>query len=224
MTQVLKTAIAAILGGFVMVSAAQARIDVPAGCTPVVTAHQSSCVTTAIFSCDHGILAHRFVGDTLMSWNLYNADWTPVQWVALEPGLMDVERVEKTSLPPMLGDLSTQGRVEEAGQFTLNSKVIKDRPYTLSGETVLSDEVVTLDGIPFRRGKVSRLFSPKGNSSGISFEIEIFVSEDRNLILEGDLTRSAFGSTPEVLHCDIQDLHFEGDAGFLHLNTEHGCV
>lgn len=222
MRQVFNTGCLAIGLSFVGFTA-DAQITVPENCSAVVTAHQSSCVTTAVFSCGDNILSHRFIGDTMISWHLYDAQWTPLQWVALQPGLMDVERVEQTALPATMATLSSEGRLPESGQFTLNTKVIKDRVYTLSGETTLSDEVVTIDGLDFRTGKVSRLFSPKPGSDGISFEIEIFVSEEHNLILEGDMKRSAFGSKAEVLQCDIQELHFEGDAGFLQLNREHGC-
>ena len=87
----------------------------------------------------------------------------------------------------------------------------------------MSDEVVTIDGVAFRKGRAARLFSPKPGGDGISFEIELLVSADQNLILEGDLTRSAFGSTPEVLEADIRALHFVGETGLRQLNTEYGC-
>lgn len=114
----------------VLANPGQAEIVTPEGCTPVVTAHQNSCVTTAVFSCDAGIVYHRFVEETLGARHLYTDQWTPLEWIALEPGLMETARVEQSVLPNTLADLVASGRVEEAGQFTLNSKIIKNRVYT----------------------------------------------------------------------------------------------
>lgn len=214
---------AAIVFGFACSAPAWAEMPVPIGCTPAATSHHSLCATSTVFMCSGGIEVHTYVAGNLLAKHLHDENWMMQGYEYTNSAAMAFSKVEEGPEPTRLVDLVVNGRVKEGGKFALNTRVIRDRIYTLDGTITLSEEVVNLGGVDFRKGQIDRLFEPKPGGGGLSFQIDILVAPERNLLIEGNMTRSAFGSTPELLEQDVRAVYFEGQSGFMSMQSEYGC-
>lgn len=217
---IMRIAAASAFAFAVSLTPGTAQIATPAGCTAVATAHRNSCVTTTVFTCEMGYQTHTYVSGQPEGVHFYSDDWV-IQGFRSDD--IEIARIDTPPLTNQREALFTKGWHAEEGNFALNTKIIKNRVYTLSGETTLGIETVTLNGQEFRRGYFTRLFAPNAGSAGLSFEAELLVSPDFDMVFEGIWSRSAFGSDPERFDHDVRAVYRTGDAGFMAAQSDFGC-
>lgn len=209
-----------LLLSFLTVPAWSEVADTPEGCSAIATAHRNSCIATTVFACESGFQSQTYNRGSLQGQHYYSDNW---QVQGYEADGLSLARIDNTPQLLPLSQLFTKGWYPEEGQFALNTSIIKNRIYTLEGETTLGVETATFSDTVFRLGHTKMTFAPKPGGAGLDFDIEIFVSADPDLRLEGNWTRSAFGSDPELLDQQVRAVYFDGDAGFMQTMSEYGC-
>lgn len=195
---------------------------VPEGCTPLVTVLKNSCVATTVFDCGDTRLAHTYETGVLTAINVYTPEWEFSEFRYPEEDSVRMVYVEGSGSSLALDQLWDSGETPSSGQFLVSTRVIRDRNYTMSGRNELTGEA-TLNGVPFRTGKIYRLFEITPGNGGLEFETEIYVSRDKDLFLEGAWRRSISGNNLEVFDHTPYALAMPDDAGFLADRSEQGC-
>ncbi|WP_371224894.1 hypothetical protein [Roseovarius sp. 2305UL8-3] len=199
------------------------EIPVPEGCTPVVTVMKNSCFATTLFDCGASKEAHSYTDGKLQIIHDYNADWELKEFRLISMNDARMTAVPGTGANMKIKELLEIGSVEENGDFLFNTGVIEDRKYNLDGRVELSDNIVTLSDVPFRKGRIYRTFELEPGAGGLDFEMDLYVSSDPDLVIEASWQRSIKGNNVEAFDLTPQSLIWPGEAGFLTDRSEFGC-
>ena len=218
------TALACVLCFCAPGAMAQSAAIVPEDCTPVATVHKNNCVASTIVTCgegEHRSLTYR--RGKLSSTNSYDADWSFTKWETRGAGAMEFAAVPGTGAAMSVAALKATGTHEGTGDFVINSKVIRNQGYTLTGSTNATGETVTVSGEAFAVYHADRAFARKGASQVLTFAVDIYISQSRDLVIEGtgsrgvnDMPMQSFDMTPRAVYGP-------GDPGFLQTMSEFGC-
>ncbi len=196
---------------------------IPENCSAIATALKTSCHATTIFDCGASREAHTYRADEHMVVHVYSPAWelTEFRYAGFE-GLR-MTAIPGTGVNTRLDQLLQAGSAEETGQFVLNTGMIKDRGYTLSGHIEMTGENPDLGGTVFRKARMHRTFEVKPGAGGMYFRIDLYVSTDPDLFVEGNWARSVFGSEMEEFDQTPYAIAWPGDDGFLATRSERGC-
>ncbi|WP_195821256.1 hypothetical protein [Roseobacter sp. MH60115] len=212
------------LGVAAPVAVADEPVRVPEGCAAVATVHKNSCVTTTILQCTDGswqALSYR--RGQLMSTDHYEKGWDFTKWETEGAGAMEFSAVPGTGSAMAVADLAATGSHTASGDFVMNSNIIKDQAYTLSGQTKATGETVTISGEILDIYLAERAFARKGADQVLNFSADIFVSRARDLVVEGDLGRAVNNGTREQFDFTPQAIYGPGEPGFMMTMSEFGC-
>lgn len=198
------------------------QVPVPESCTPLVTVLKNSCVSTTVFDCGATRVAHTYASGAQVAIHVYASDWEFSEFRYPEENSVRMVFVEGSGSSVALDSLWESGETPADGQFLMSTGVIKDRAYTMSGRNELTGET-TISDVPFRSGKIFRLFELTPGGGGLAFETDIYVSRDQDLFIEGAWQRTVFGNNLEVFDHTPYALAMPGDAAFLSDRSERGC-
>lgn len=211
---------AAALLGF---GTARAQVAVPANCRAIATVLKTSCYATTLIDCGISREAHTYHKGKPQVVHAYTSKWETTEF--RQPGFsgMKMTAVPGTVANTNITALLEAGWSQEAGKFTLSTRMIKNRPYVLTGRIELTDETVTLGGVEFRKARMYRVFETEIGTGGMEFEIDIYLSPERNIMFEADWTRSVFGSDQEHFVQTPIHLAWPGEPGFLSTSSGEAC-
>ena len=203
---------------------AQSVASVPEGCSAVATVHKNNCVASTIVTCgDAGHQSLTYRRGKLSSTNSYDADWSFTKWETRGAGAMEFSAVPGTGAAMSVAALKETGTHEGTGDFVINSKVIRNQGYTLTGSTIATGETVTVSGEEFAVYHADRAFARKGATQVLTFAVDIYLSQSRDLVIEGtgargvnDMPMQSFDMTPRAVYGP-------GDPGLLQTMSEFGC-
>jgi hypothetical protein len=196
---------------------------VPEGCDAVATIQKQSCFATTVFECADGKQVNSYQNDELQSIHFHSSTWQIVSFLMIEMGNAEMRAIESSGSNTNLNAAMDAGVETESGKFLLNTGVIKDREYTMSGTLTMSGETLDLNGVTFAKGSVSRVFEINPGDGGLGFDAEIYYAPDLDLFVEGKWTRSMFGDTQQSFDQTPVGLSLPGDSGFLATKSEVGC-
>lgn len=215
---------ALILSVFGGVAFAQEVVEVPQGCTPLATVHKNECRTTTLLMCGKDRQVLTFANGRPDIVHFYDGDW------ALAGFLYQANANTRFDRKPGVGDmlnlerLIADGQDTEDGVLLFSTRVVKNREFMIQGSYTLSNEVVELSGHMFRKGALRREMQREGiDSSWLGFDIDIYVSEELGLFIEGDLVNHARGRESFSVDHTPRAIRFEGEPGFLATRSEFGC-
>ncbi|MEX0351086.1 MAG: hypothetical protein AB3N15_16805 [Paracoccaceae bacterium] len=217
-----------LLAGFICFWAfsgpAAAQMQVPQGCTALATVHKNSCAVSTIMDCGQTLLVRGFRDGHADSASVYDGNWGMLEFLyranaetrfTLKPG-----SGEKLDLDKLISD----GVATENGIFLFNTRVVKNREFNFEGQYTLGDEEVVLDGHSFRKGTVLREMERDGiEGSKIGFGLDLLVSDDLNLMIEGNITRHFEGQDSLTVDQTPRAIRFPDQPGFLATKSEFGC-
>lgn len=222
MTKLKQTALT--IAAFFIVSPVLANeVAVPEGCMAIATVYKTSCHATTMFDCGASKEAHTFRSDVPLVVHVYTPDWEMTGFRFAEIEGASMESIPDTGANTNLAQLLTTGKSEEAGQFLMNTGVVKDRKYFLSGQIELKDETVEFGEEKYQQALMHRIFEPKPGAGGMDFEIDVYYSPEKDLLIEGTWSRSIFGSPKETFDQTPYRVLWPGEEGFLATRSEQGC-
>jgi hypothetical protein len=202
---------------------AQIPLNVPDQCSPLVTVQKEACAASVIFQCVENFLVMDFDAGDLSQQTRYDDEWSMLEYQHFDEGdsVLKMTTIEgKTmSMKRLLAD----GTVETEGVVALTTGVIKDRRYSYAGSAALMGETEIIGGTHYRKARIKRDLTLAADVPGISFEIETLIDPARNLMIEGEWQREAFGGEPEFFRQKIREIRLEGEPGFLSIEPEFGC-
>ena len=199
------------------------RVETPDGCTPVATVMKTVCQATTVFRCANSIESHTYQNGEHAVIHEYQPNWDMVGFRFAGFAGASMTAIAGSRDDTNLNELIKTGQTEENGKFVMNTRMIKDRPYVLSGQVSLSEDVAEFGGAAFRTGSIKRLFEREPGAGGMAFEVDIYVSEDPDLFIEGSWTRSVFGSETEMFDQTPYAIAWPGEDGFLATMPDQGC-
>lgn len=197
-------------------------VPTPENCTPVATVLKNSCVATTIFDCGDTKRSQSYVNGVFEHEHTYSSDWVWRKYGNGRNDLLGLEHVDGSGDAMSLAALVDQASSPAAGSYVMKTGRI-DRTFHLRGENLMTGETISLGGVDFQVGKLHRIFEPKPGAGGLEFKIDILVSQDRDLVIEGAWTRNAFGAGEEVLDSQPQAIAWPGEEGFLADRSTFGC-
>lgn len=210
-----------LLGGTAI---AQDGAPVPAGCKPVATVHKNSCTVSTIFDCGSTRQVISYVNGKPDQTHFYDRNWglTGFLYQANDETRFDLEQGSGEVMK--LSDLVSDGIDAEHGVLLFSTRVVKNRPFQLDGAFELTDDTVDLSGHTFRTGRLNRMFERENVAgSRLDFELDIYVSEQLDLFLEGSIISRAEGVDARTTDHTPRAISFEGDPGFLAVRSDFGC-
>lgn len=213
--------ILSVLGG---VAGAQETAPVPEGCTALATVHKNACITTHLMMCGQDRQVVTFVDGRPDIVHYYDGTWGFAGFLYQANANTRFDRKPGAGEVLNLDQLIADGEDVEDTILLLNTRVVKDREFMFQGTYTLSDEVVELSGHQFRKGAVHREMQREGiESSWLGFDIDIYVSSELGMFVEGDLTNHAPGRESFTEDHTPRAIRFEGEPGFLATRSEFGC-
>ncbi|WP_300056498.1 hypothetical protein [uncultured Roseobacter sp.] len=199
-------------------------LRVPAGCTPVVTAHKNGCTATTILHCaDDGWMALSYRRGSLNNTLHYDTAWDFKMWETEGAGAMNFAAVLGTGKALDMAALTETGAHTPTGDFVMNSNIIRGQEYALSGTTTATGETLEVSGEVFDVYLAERAFARKGATQVLNFSTELLVSQSRDLVLEGNFSRGVNNGPREEFDLRPQKIYGPGEAGFLATASEFGC-
>lgn len=198
-------------------------VAVPEGCTAVATVLKSLCQATTIFECGASREAHTFRDGEPTVVHVYTPDWKMTEFRFAGFSGASMTAVPGTVANTRLEELLDTGTSEEAGDFVMNTRMIKDRPYTMSGRIEMAEDEPELGGAVFKKARMFRLFELKPGAGGMEFEIDLYISGDPDVFIEGSWTRSVSGSEKEMFDQTPYDVVWPGEENFMAVRSEQGC-
>ncbi|TMM52682.1 hypothetical protein [Sulfitobacter sabulilitoris] len=220
----MKTTMTALAFGLLASGAsADDQMVLPAGCTAIATVQKSQCHATTVLDCGDRKEAHTFQDGGYRVIHVYKPDWEMTEFRFAEMGGARMTAVPDTGSNIRLSELLETGSSEEDGVFLLNTGVIRDRKYTLEGRVELTGEDVDIGGATFKKGRIYRTFALKPGAGGLEFEVDLYVSPERDLMFEASWQRSIFGNNLETFDQAPVSIAWPGDAGFMATRPEVGC-
>lgn len=202
---------------------AQAEVAIPEGCTPIATVLKTECHATTLMECGARREAHGYKDGELLVVHEYSPAWELIEFRYAGFSGASMTAVPGTVANMQIETLLETGRSEESGEFLMNTGMIKDRSYTLSGHIELTGETVELGNTQFQKALITRLFETKPGAGGMVFTIDMYVSPERDVLVEADWTRSVFDSETELFNQTPYHLAWPGEDGFLADKPEQGC-
>ncbi|MDU9006077.1 hypothetical protein [Sedimentitalea todarodis] len=205
------------------VGTACAQVAVPADCKAIATVLKTSCYATTLFDCGESREAHTYHEGKLQVVHAFTPAWELTEF--RQPGFsgMKMSAVPGTVANTNIAALLEAGWSQETGQFTLSTRMIENRPYVLTGRIELTEETVALGGIEFRKARMFRVFETDIGTGGMEFEIDIYLSPERDILFEADWSRSVFGSNQEHFAQTPFHLAWPGQPGFLSTKSGGKC-
>ena len=201
---------------------AQAAIPVPENCTALATVHKTLCAATTILTCGAERRSVTYVDGALEHEHIYDADWALTGYNFETDDTVNLRHEAGSGASMSFAQLIESGMSPAEGTFVMKTGRVS-RAFVLSGENRLTGEVVMLGDEPFLAGEVTRLFEVKPGAGGLEFGISFLVSADRQLFIEGAMTRNAYGSGEEILDHTPMRFASPGEPGFLANRSEFGC-
>ncbi|MEY8827393.1 hypothetical protein AB9K34_03075 [Sedimentitalea sp. XS_ASV28] len=202
---------------------AAAQIPVPADCRAIATVLQASCNATTLLDCGVSREAHTYQKGELQIVRVFTPDWKLTEF--RDPGFGDMRMtavpgtVSNTNIPALL----SAGWSQESGRFTLSTRMIDNRSYVLSGYIELTGETEFLGGVRFQKARIHRSYETDFGAGGMEFEIDMYVSAERDLMFEAAWSRSVFGSKREYFAYTPFGLAWPGQEGFMAAESEADC-
>lgn len=202
---------------------AGAQVAIPPQCQPIATVLKASCNATTLIDCGSSREAHTYRKGKLQVVRVFTSDWRMTEF--RQPGFsgMRMTAVPGTLANTNIPALLNAGWSQEAGRFTLSTRMIENRPYVLTGHIELTGETEFLGGVWFQKARAYRVFETEIGGGGMEFEIDMYVSAKRNLMFEADWTRSVFGSERERFTQTPFGLAWPGEPGFMATESEADC-
>ncbi len=193
---------------------AQSSIEVPEGCTPEVTVHKAGCAASTIMMCGDERRAQTYTRGSLEHEHIYDTDWSLLGYNFETSDTVNMRHQENTGASMSFAELVETGASPSEGAFMVKTGRIT-REFFLSGENRLTGDSITLDGETFLVGESYRIFEPKPGAGGLEFNIDFLISPERNLFIEGSITRNAYGAGEEQMDHTPLALALPGAPGFL---------
>lgn len=213
-----------LLSVFGSVAAAQELAEVPQGCTPQVTVHKNGCRTSVLLMCGAGRQVLTYADGKPDIVHFYDGDWGLAGFLYQANAQTRFDRQPGVGEMLDLTDLVADGRDTEDGVLLFSTRVVKNREFLIDGSYTLTDEEVDLSGHMFRKGTLHREMQREGiDSSWLGFDIDIYVSEELGLFIEGDLVNHARGRESFTVDHTPRAIRFEGEPGFLATRSDFGC-
>ncbi|MGC3940477.1 hypothetical protein ACOTTU_21970 [Roseobacter sp. EG26] len=217
-------ALSALLSFGASNAAAQDLAEVPEGCQPVATVHKNGCATTTISQCsDATWQAVSYRRGKPLGTLSYDRDWGFFKWQTHESNKLTLELVPGTGTAMSRAALLETGRHDASGEFRLTTNIIEGQPYILTGNTEKTGATEVISGETYTFYKARRLFEREVGKGGLSFEVDVLIAEDRDLMIEGRWSRSVMGGNEEVFEFAPRAIARPGDSGFLATLSEYGC-
>lgn len=193
---------------------AQSVIEVPEGCAPQITVHKSGCAASTIMVCGDQRHTLTYTRGALEHEHVYDDDWSLLGYSFETSDSINIRHQENSGASMSFSELVESGVSPAKGTFMIKTGRIT-REFFLSGENRLTGESVSLDGETFLIGESYRLFEPKPGAGGLEFSIDFLISPERDLFVEGSITRNAYGAGEELMEHTPLALALPGAPGFL---------
>ncbi|MEM9638455.1 MAG: hypothetical protein AAGA94_12465 [Pseudomonadota bacterium] len=206
------------------VALADGTVRVPDGCTAVATVHKNSCVTTSIMQCAGSTWqALTYRRGKPLGTATYDRDWGFTKWETHEANRLTFAHVPGSGVSMNIRDMLDIGYHDAGGEFLMTTNIIDGQSYMLSGRTEATGAVVTVDGEEFIEYQAQRLFEREPGAGGMVFEVDVLVSLQRELVLEGAWSRRIMDSDADVFDHAPRRIADRGEPGFLAATSEFGC-
>lgn len=197
---------------------------IPETCTAVVTAHNNSCSTTTMLNCGaEGWKGVSYVRGQLSGVSHYSTHWNFVKWETEGAARMVIEIVPGSGAAMDVRDLREKGEHVAEAEFVINTKVLKDQGYVLTGTTKPTGEVVMLGDEAFDVFEGVRTFERRGAKATLNFRFDLLFSQTRDLMLEGRSARAVNNTGWREFAMEPIALRGPGEDGFLATMSEFGC-
>lgn len=199
-------------------------LAVPESCNAVATVHYSACETTTYLQCgDAGWLGVTHMRGKQLGVTHYGTDWNFLKWETEGSARMTFEIVPNSG-KALDWDVLREDQVQEASaDYVINTKVLKNQGFVLSGSTRATGEVVTLNGEAFDVYEGERNFKRNGASMTLNFRMRLLFSQERDLMIDGSSQRAVNGHGWMPVATQPQALRGPGEPGFLATTSEFGC-
>ncbi|MBU2980312.1 hypothetical protein KO498_00680 [Lentibacter algarum] len=215
--------IATVLFALIAGAPAMADVSFPEGCVPIANVLKTNCTATIVMRCGSGFTEDTYTNGTRVDRHIFGHGWDLRGYVSEANSF--TASIDTTSGHGMtLEELAETGTATGKRKGTFKTRVVRDRPIGVENTFTLSDETVTLSGVEMRKGVAKRLFIVNPNNRDLDsvWEIEIFVSKEKNLFFEGRSTQRMMGRVG-MREQDPKEIVFPGDDGFGSVTSPYGC-
>lgn len=164
----------------------QQQVPLIEGCEAVATVLKDGCTATTVQRCENAMIDDTYVNGTRIDRHIFDDQWSIIGYAGQQDSFViriDPAKSDKASLD----ELEKTGEIFTKKVGKWETGVIKDRDLIVEETYTLSDEVVTISGIPFRKGRIKRLsiINERNRDLDSLWEFDLYLSEDRSIFFEG---------------------------------------